>query len=590
MEEYEEHLQMLETAIRYSEDVLQPKLIDNVRYYKRWEKENQNEETKYTEALNIVSPDVANTVNSIMPTTMEIFLNSSAISISSQDPDEKKMVQDGVQRHILREKSYPLTMYRALMSAFVTGFGVVKVIHEETFRTIRYDIDEDEVEGFQDQKFEIIEKEGEDGEISNRIAFKKIPKYSGPKFYYVDAGDFFYLPDGDTIYDSSLMAHRTIVNEDFINQKVKGGHYDLVKPKEDGTPDINWGKAEVDTSSTWKQAETRNTDGYTSNDNKPKGMKKYEVFECYTKMMDNDIDELIDVIMTVVGGSVVRIDGNPYGIPPLGVFMPQIDFVTNTPDSMTNWIKDHQIIKTNILRQYIKNIIKLNNPRPRVDPVDISNGGVIWSDLLSKDYTRPVRARKDAVDMDTFAVKPLPSDALRLFEVLTQQEENITSVTRYNQGTDSASLNQTATGISTILQQSMKRIRLTMRMLVETGFSPLLEVLTEMFKEMGIIKWEESYLYSENGLGYKDNMASLQKMLASEALITRGIELGVVEPTQYLEFIRTVLEMQDLPVNQILGERNEQQGIEQAGPSGIPGQGIPPTEENADLPQEQLLE
>ena len=63
--------------------------------------------------------------------------------------------------------------------------------------------------------------------------------------------------------------------------------------------------------------------------------------------------------------------------------------------------------------------------------------------------------------------------AVPLLEYLDQIREVRTGVTKYNQGLDSESLNKTATGISTIMNQTQMRSELIARIFAETGVKDL---------------------------------------------------------------------------------------------------------------------
>ena len=69
---------------------------------------------------------------------------------------------------------------------------------------------------------------------------------------------------------------------------------------------------------------------------------------------------------------------------------------------------------------------------------------------------------------------------MNLFEYLEGALEQWTGRTRYNQGTDSRSLNKTATGISLLQQASAQRIDYIVRVFAETGVGEMLRFLVEL--------------------------------------------------------------------------------------------------------------
>ena len=79
-----------------------------------------------------------------------------------------------------------------------------------------------------------------------------------------------------------------------------------------------------------------------------------------------------------------------------------------------------------------------------------------------------------------FPQNQLASWTMPLFEYFEGALEQWTGRTRYNQGTDSTSLNKTATGISLLQQASEQRIDYIVRVFAETGFGEMLRFLVEL--------------------------------------------------------------------------------------------------------------
>lgn len=161
----------------------------------------------------------------------------------------------------------------------------------------------------------------------------------------------------------------------------------------------------------------------------------------------------------------------------------QIPFVSTSPIIMTHrfhgrsiadLVMDIQRIKSVIQRQALDNLYLTNNPRMRVlrnmvtltDLLEVRPGGII---------------RMDAID----AVQPLTIDfvARESFQVLgyfDEVKENRTGLTKYTQGMDSNSLNKTATGLSRIMDASKERIELIARIFADTGVAELFRGLLKL--------------------------------------------------------------------------------------------------------------
>ena len=156
----------------------------------------------------------------------------------------------------------------------------------------------------------------------------------------------------------------------------------------------------------------------------------------------------------------------------------QIPFVSITPipmphrfygRSVAELVEDIQLMKSTVMRQLLDNMYLTNNNR-----VAIMDGMVNMDDLLT---TRPggvVRTKQPPSQvMQPLQAQPISQQAFPLLEYLDQIREVRTGVTKYNQGLDSESLNKTATGISTIMNQTQMRSELIARIFAETGVKDL---------------------------------------------------------------------------------------------------------------------
>lgn len=143
--------------------------------------------------------------------------------------------------------------------------------------------------------------------------------------------------------------------------------------------------------------------------------------------------------------------------------------------SVADILFDIQRIKTQVWRQYLDSLNLSTAPRLYVD----TTRNVNLDDLL---LSRPGGiVRGDGPDGVTPLITPnVGADALQGLQVLDDMRENRTGVTKYNQGTDSQSLNKTATGVNAIMQASNQRIELIGRIFAETGVSDLFRKILKL--------------------------------------------------------------------------------------------------------------
>ena len=205
--------------------------------------------------------------------------------------------------------------------------------------------------------------------------------------------------------------------------------------------------------------------------------------------------------------------------------------------SVADLVMDLQLIKSTVLRQILDNLYLSNNPRHVIsDQVELDDllitrpGGIV----RLKPGQMPGQGHILPIETQFVAAGSFP-----LLEYLDTIRENRTGVTRYNQGIDANSLNKTATGISQIMSAAAQRIELIARVFAETGvkdlFGLILESVTRYQDKPRVIRlrnewvamdpreWESKFDLSINvglGTGNKDQMLG--------HLVTLGQMLGEI--------------------------------------------------------------
>lgn len=149
--------------------------------------------------------------------------------------------------------------------------------------------------------------------------------------------------------------------------------------------------------------------------------------------------------------------------------------------SIAELVTDIQLIKSTIWRQSLDNMYNQNNARP------VISNKVELDDILTNKVGAPIRVNSEAPDVSGHVVySQTPSimqHALPMIEYADTVREARTGVTRYGQGLDADSLNKTATGVNQILGRQQQRILLIARIFAEGGvkdaFRKILRLVVE---------------------------------------------------------------------------------------------------------------
>lgn len=222
-----------------------------------------------------------------------------------------------------------------------------------------------------------------------------------------------------------------------------------------------------------------------------------------------------------------------------------------------------QEVKTTLWRQSLDNIYTINNNRTFVsDRVNLD-------DMLDNQIAGLVRVDGDVVGNHAMSMPITPIGAVvqPMIEYLDSAKENRTGFTRYNQGTDSNSLNKTATGVRIIAEAGNERVGLISRAFAEQGLKPLMLGVHRLCRQHATkaetvrlrgkwvtidpTKWGSRYDMSVSvGLGTADKQMQLQghqMLMAEQKMLAQGVP-GLVKPENFFASAAKLAE--------ILGEKN----------------------------------
>lgn len=150
--------------------------------------------------------------------------------------------------------------------------------------------------------------------------------------------------------------------------------------------------------------------------------------------------------------------------------------------SVAELVMDIQFTKSVLWRQMLNNLYLTNNPQKAVLA---SAGGMVQANLDDLLTSRPGGILREYVPGAIRHIEtPFVAGAsFPMMEYIDAVKENRTGVTRYNQGTDSDSLNKTARGIQMIQTAGAQRTNLIARIFAETGVKDLFRGIVYMLSK-----------------------------------------------------------------------------------------------------------
>ena len=452
----------------------------------------------------VVSTDVSDTVESILPNLLRVFTASDNVvrcdPVTAEDVPLAEQASAYLNHVFYKENNGFQLLYNFFKDALIEKNGFLKIYYDES-ETVEHEtyknLTKAEKDALNDTKDEIEEVEEEvfEDESAKEDYEKLIEQYEarGVDVSQVQKPDF-------TLYNCKIKRTKkagkvkiesvppeeflisrnakSIDDADFVSHKVLMSRSDLVAMGYDEEDVNSLPKSDEDIFNTEEIVRSRNIDEFNIDSATDKSTEKVLIYESYVRYdFDEDgIAELRKIISAGDSGSMV-LENMPCD---------NIPFVTITPipmphrfygRSISELVEDIQLMKSTVMRQLLDNMYLTNNNR-----VAIMDGMVNMDDLLT---TRPggvVRTKQPPNQvMQPLQAQPISNQAFPMLNYLDTVREARTGITKSAQGLDADTLNsKTATGVNTLMTQTQMRSELIARIFAETGVKDLFRKIFEL--------------------------------------------------------------------------------------------------------------
>ena len=448
----------------------------------------------------VVSTDVADTVETILPNLLKIFTASDQVikcePVKSEDVAQAEQVTNYVNYIFNKDNPGFSILYTWFKDALIEKNGIVKVywddskkVEQETYENLNDQeysllLNNDDVEVVEEESFEdetaklqlqqlqkLAEAQGQELPdqpipMIHNVIIKRTSSYGKVKIENIPPEEFLIQRSAKSIEDASFVAHRVLKTRSDLIQM--GFDRDIV----DDLPTQN-----TVTMNDERLARFADIDESPLHDAPDESTQDIEIYECYVKC-DMDGDGVAELRKVIVAGSEAStiLSNMPCDF---------IPFCSLTPipmphrfygRSVSELVEDVQLVKSTVMRQLLDNMYLTNNNR-----VAIMDGMVNLDDLLTSRPGGVVRTKQPPQQvMMPMQSQTISQQAFPLLEYLDTVRETRTGVTRYSQGLDAQSLNKTATGVNTLMSQSQMRMELVARVFAETGIKDLFKRIFEL--------------------------------------------------------------------------------------------------------------
>lgn len=465
----------IKRAEAYSASVIEPVVKERYEIYYADKEYYRNKFPILSKTSDLVSTDVADTIEWALPSLMKVFTGSDEVitiaGVTEEDDTKAETMQELLVYQLQRQNKFFPILYNWIKDSLITGLGIIKCYWERTegYTTEQTKLNNEALQALIQTGVEITDLQGPDI-YGDFLVIYQSPYYvkNAPKIENILISEFIYSPDAKSLEDANFVAHKRKVTMSYLREREAQGVYANID-------DI---KVDAYKSNMYDPIEEVVGDNY--NDityEEQQARQEVIIYECYTKIDVNGDGILEDMIITICGDTIIRMEQNYMGRHPFFAISP-------TKDPHRIWVKrsyaeligELQDLKVALTRQIMQNVALTNDPKMLLDETAINIDDFVQG--------RKVIRMKAGHSLNEVAmpmpVSPLSPQTFTFLEWLEGQKENRTGITRYNQGLDANSLNKTATGISAILGQSSQRLELVARMFAETGLYELFRFMVSL--------------------------------------------------------------------------------------------------------------
>jgi hypothetical protein len=519
----------------------------------------------------VVSTEVSDTIEHIMPSLMRIFTQSDEyvrfVPHGPEDVGVAEQASDYCNWIINNDNRGFEIMHNWFKDALILKLGVVKFYWDE-----KTNVDTEEYEGLNEQELTLLlaDEEVEVTEQDERTV-----------------GEDLFLPDGTVVpapvlydikvkrtkTDGSVVIENVPPEEFLISNRAKSlddAHFvahrsemsvsDLVAMGYDQDEVERYaGASDLETSEE-RTSRFEDLEATPSFDSADPSMRSVLVTECFIRS-DYDGDGIAEFrrVLTIGDGCHI-LENEQCDHLPFAILSPILMPHRAVGRSVAELIMDVQLIKSTLMRQLLDNIYNTNNAR-----VVAVEGQVNLDDLLTNRPGGIVRTRTAG------AVQPLqvPEVSRSVFPALAYMDsvrEQRTGISKQSMGLDADALQSTtATAVAAMQAASQGKIEMIARVFAETGvrslFRGILHLVTKYQNKAKMIRlnnnfvpidprqWEHMYDVQINvGLGTTQRdqqLATLFQIAAKQEgiMATMGPNNPIVTPIQYRNTLARIAEL-----------------------------------------------
>ena len=472
----------IDDAIDFIDNWISPVRATATQYY-RGEPFGDEEEGR----SQVVSMDVRDTVQAIMPSLMRIFHGSErTVEFAPNGPEDVAAAEQAtayVNFIMNRDNDGFLVTHSAFKDALVRKVGVIKAYWDDQTKFETHDLSGIDDAGLAAiaadpaAEIEVVASEAMGEPQIDPMTGQLIPPpmvhsirvtYTHPdgrvKIEAVPPEEFLISREAKSVDEADFVAHRRIVT---VSELVAMGYeYDDVADLASAHDDMN----------TNVERYTRNS-ALTNemNERNDPAMKKVLYVESYIRV-DYDQDGIAELRKICTAGDGKKILANePCAVAPFATFCPDPEPHDFFGMSVADTVADIQRIKSSIMRNTLDSLAMSIHPR-----VAIVEGMVNVDDVMNTETGAIIRQRA-AGQVQPMTMPFVGQQAFPVLQYMDEVKEARTGISKASAGLDAGALqSSTASAVQATVSAAQQHIELIARIFAETGMKRLYKLILQL--------------------------------------------------------------------------------------------------------------
>lgn len=469
----------IDDSQQYIDDVISPERATAGQYYKGEPFGNEEEGRSQ-----VVSMDVRDTVQAIMPSIMRVFFGSSnVVEFAPNGPEDvanAEQATDYVNYCLTRDNNLFMVCYETFKDALVRKNGIAKVWWNDDKEVNTYSFEGLTQEAYtvlaSDPTVEIVEVEVEYGEAGEMAPDGSMgvmqfpPEYSCTIRRTIDKGRLCVaaVPPEEFLIDRRA---RNIEEAEFVAHRRYVTVSDLVKMGYEMDEIENLGYETQDDFEGNQETFDRNPNATILGAGRTDvASRKVLYIEAYVRV-DMDGDGIAELRRVCVGGTAYKVLHNERcDLIPFVSFCPDPEPHTFFGLSIADVVMDIQLIKSNILRNMLDSLAQSIHPRTAV-----VEGQVNLEDVMNTEVGGIIRMRAPGM-VQPFNQPFVGQAAFPMLAYMDELRENRTGISKAAAGLDADALqSSTRAAVAATITAAQQHIELICRIFAETGMKMLFE-------------------------------------------------------------------------------------------------------------------